>query len=1739
MNRFFLITSAAAVPLMADASLKSAVLLVLAAVCVLLMRRASAAARHAVWLAAVLALLLVPVLSAVLPGWRVLPQWATVETASGKNPNEGNKEGALATAPALKNAPLPRLPALPLPEAPVSDSLPASQPPQLSPAPPAASALAPQVSSPASPPFTAWLFPAWAVGCALILLRLAAAHWVLRRAMRRSHAATGVLAEAFDAAVKVTGLRRPVRLLVDHRRTVPVVWGVFRPRLLVPAEAQSWDAPQLRSVLMHELAHLRRHDPLVQTLAQMVCALHWFNPLVWLAAWRLHVERERACDDLVLASGVRPSEYAGHLLHVATRLSPARWTAACGLAMARKSSLEGRLLAVLSEKLNRRGLTRALTITAIVLGAAIAVPVAMLRAQAEKTAEKAARVAADMKPKHETAQALFKQWQASARTDGKIPGAFIGHIAREMDYLFKNHPDETPAALKTLRPRADASHDWIQSDAITLLDGITAISTAPVRRALMPAEFEDDLRNLKAGLPLPVELTSAAWGPPAPNGLRTAWLLEPRGEEYALGSTLKARVLFHNTGRETVIFKSPMWHELGLRSAHDAGGAEIPVSPGPHASMSGLTPMVSYRLAPGEYCEVMGDGVSIGKADDGFVWSEIGAKEGDTVTMSDTVDLTYGWAFPDGRKDSAGYWKMLVADRVALEAPMPPSAADREQLIRRVTRDLFGEAATAAEIAEFIADNTPDALTKLTARLQTRPGITSFSGKLTAGELHFRVIAADPGTAKKPRLASEPNSYVLGDGVNLLVTGKRKIATGITYHYELHADGVRLNVSQANAETPDTNKAYIVFVSPAVTTPRPPYEIALPDGMFTYAMAWERGAGVLWITQKGLVRSYDFTNPAQVQETRYEPGSIVNIPAPFRDALKGALEGKSTAQTTPSKGEKLPPEVEQKLKWGESVNGLRAALIILPSAGEPKGKDTPDLYLVVQNVSEAPVHFNDTIAAQGLRYASIHRDELLQSRTRIDEPTMTDVTLQPREAISLVMIPHAGSEKHVELAGARGETRSKGQLLAAGMLKEPHMILTGQLNIEKAPAGAWTGKLVTPLTGGADAQVNEPPGQIGAASPMEKLKWGEPANGLRTAVAFFSTSQTKPKPDDLLELFLAIQNVSKAPIRLTDASLGPKDPSRSLYVKLDGEIMMGLGSNNPPLGDLTLQPGEITTLRMFTPEPQKPGGHTIGQLMTDGAFKDTHQTFMIELKIEKAPAGAWTGKVRTADASAYEATSQPQPKDKKAQALFNMWQHHTRQSGEFPGGLIARLAEKVNEFIRNNTGDASGDPYAKKMAPIVPRLDSSRDWKAFEVVALMDDIAAVTSIPLETTLDKTTQNAFTPGSPLPAEWADAPWGEAQPNGLRMACLLEPRAAEHRLGTPLKARLLFHNSGKDNVVFRTQSWHQPDHKATDAGGAEIKVDSIFWTTIGRPVTFRLAPGEFAEVITPGIGVGPVGKHEDWQYTRIRVGSWVEAKAGDEVTITTIPFPIGFTDQDPQEVRSLDASAWWTGFIKYHLTQDLPIPADPAERKHLVYRAGMELFGTPLSTKEIDSFVNDRSPNAIDNLAKLLAQRTDTRPAAGTLVSGPTKFRVLPADPDAAKKPRTVSGAGQHLIGGHTTFAVTTRLDGDRIVHDGHLSYSPPDETAPAPHYKIELPDGYNSWAAGWIRDTTEMWITQKGLLRKYDFSNFSKVQETRYEGDKIDSAPIPPAMREALRAGLDVPEAPKPKRAAGPPASEAR
>ncbi len=93
-----------------------------------------------------------------------------------------------------------------------------------------------------------------------------------------------------------------------------------------------------------------------RSAAQVTCALYWWNPLAWLAAARLRVEREFACDDLVLSAGVRPSSYAGDLLEVARGLGADAGAALGAIPMAENSGTEVRLQRILETGVPRRRL---------------------------------------------------------------------------------------------------------------------------------------------------------------------------------------------------------------------------------------------------------------------------------------------------------------------------------------------------------------------------------------------------------------------------------------------------------------------------------------------------------------------------------------------------------------------------------------------------------------------------------------------------------------------------------------------------------------------------------------------------------------------------------------------------------------------------------------------------------------------------------------------------------------------------------------------------------------------------------------------------------------------------------------------------------------------------------------------------------------------------------------------------------------------------------------------------------------------------------------------------------------------------------------------------------------------------------------------------------------------------------------------------------------------------------------
>lgn len=222
----------------------------------------------------------------------------------------------------------------------------------------------------------------WIVGSLLSALTLLAGLARLRwLASRAGLIDTGPWREISEQVRVAQGLASPIRLLQSDHPSLLVTWGWRRPAVLLPAGANTWSRDRIEVVLTHELAHIARHDWLWHVVVQGLRAVYWFNPLLWIASRRLRAESERACDDAVLARGIAGPAYAAHLLALARTLHSYQRPRLPAPAMARPSSLEGRIHAMLNTRLNRHPVSlKARLATAGVL-AVLTLPVAGLRSQ--------------------------------------------------------------------------------------------------------------------------------------------------------------------------------------------------------------------------------------------------------------------------------------------------------------------------------------------------------------------------------------------------------------------------------------------------------------------------------------------------------------------------------------------------------------------------------------------------------------------------------------------------------------------------------------------------------------------------------------------------------------------------------------------------------------------------------------------------------------------------------------------------------------------------------------------------------------------------------------------------------------------------------------------------------------------------------------------------------------------------------------------------------------------------------------------------------------------------------------------------------------------------------------------------------------------------------------------------------------------------------------------------------------
>jgi beta-lactamase regulating signal transducer with metallopeptidase domain len=188
-----------------------------------------------------------------------------------------------------------------------------------------------------------WLFAAWAVISAGLLIRLGFSLWHVYRLRREcreidggllTSSAVTALAEVLQQFPRV----RQVKLLVSDDVRVPTALGFFRPAVVLPVWAlQDLSADELKGIVLHELAHLRRWDDWTNLAQKFVKALFFFHPAMWWIDSRLALEREIACDDMVLEQTANARTYAASLVSVAEKVVAEKMRMGRALALAQSA----------------------------------------------------------------------------------------------------------------------------------------------------------------------------------------------------------------------------------------------------------------------------------------------------------------------------------------------------------------------------------------------------------------------------------------------------------------------------------------------------------------------------------------------------------------------------------------------------------------------------------------------------------------------------------------------------------------------------------------------------------------------------------------------------------------------------------------------------------------------------------------------------------------------------------------------------------------------------------------------------------------------------------------------------------------------------------------------------------------------------------------------------------------------------------------------------------------------------------------------------------------------------------------------------------------------------------------------------------------------------------------------------------------------------------------------------------
>ena len=140
----------------------------------------------------------------------------------------------------------------------------------------------------------------WIAGIIVIALYYIISSIVMKQKIGKNKVEKAEIIEILEQAKKDMGIQNEIELVVQNYKKVPCIYGFFKPKILLTEEILKEDYKKIYYIFMHELAHYKRKDILLNKVLILISVIHWFNPILWFCFKQIRQDMELKADEMVL-----------------------------------------------------------------------------------------------------------------------------------------------------------------------------------------------------------------------------------------------------------------------------------------------------------------------------------------------------------------------------------------------------------------------------------------------------------------------------------------------------------------------------------------------------------------------------------------------------------------------------------------------------------------------------------------------------------------------------------------------------------------------------------------------------------------------------------------------------------------------------------------------------------------------------------------------------------------------------------------------------------------------------------------------------------------------------------------------------------------------------------------------------------------------------------------------------------------------------------------------------------------------------------------------------------------------------------------------------------------------------------------------------------------------------------------------------------------------------------------------